>query len=338
MRLASVLTLATAVALPLAASCSGGDKDRSPGQTSFISAPFPNGGAGDTNAPGAGEGGAGAGSGGGGAAPASGRQVEETDLYRLDGTRLYYLNGYRGLMVFDVSNPDAPKLLGRSPIFGSPVDMVVHQGIATVVVADWYDVNPDGSPFYGSVVRGLDATDPTNIKVLGDAHLGGWVSDDRVVGNVLYAVSEDWGWYGDYGWWPYGFGCGDCGGAGGGIAGPGGARLGTGRTSSGNTDNSESVIVSSVNFANGQVKSVGKVEFDGYGGVFNVTPSSILLAHPADDGSYTSQLVYLDISDPNGAIVQRGTVSVTATCRAGAPTTGAGTSTSPTASPRTRSA
>ena len=196
MRLASVLTLATAVALPLAASCSGGDKDRSPGQTSFISAPFPNGGAGDTNAPGAGEGGAGAGSGGGGAAPASGRQVEETDLYRLDGTRLYYLNAYRGLMVFDVTNADAPKLLGRSPIFGSPVDMIVHKGIATVVVGDWYGRNPDGSPFYGSIVRGLDATDPTNIKVLGDAHLGGWVSDDRVVGNVLYAVSEDYGWYG----------------------------------------------------------------------------------------------------------------------------------------------
>src|SRR5262245_44716075 len=31
------------------------------------------------------------------------RQVEETDLYRLEGDRLYYLNGYRGLLVFDVS-------------------------------------------------------------------------------------------------------------------------------------------------------------------------------------------------------------------------------------------
>jgi len=37
------------------------------------------------------------------------RRVEETDLYRLEGDRLYYLNGYRGLMVFDVSNADQPK-------------------------------------------------------------------------------------------------------------------------------------------------------------------------------------------------------------------------------------
>ena len=56
----------------------------------------------------------------------------------------------------------------------------------------------DGTPFHGSIVRGLDATDPTNIKVLGEAKLGGWVRDDRVVGDVIYAVSEDYGWA--YGW------------------------------------------------------------------------------------------------------------------------------------------
>ena len=42
------------------------------------------------------------------------------ELYRLDGNRLYYLNSYRGLMVFDVSDPDHPRMLGRSPIFGNP--------------------------------------------------------------------------------------------------------------------------------------------------------------------------------------------------------------------------
>ena len=35
----------------------------------------------------------------------------------------------------------------------------------------------DGTPFHGSIVRGLDATDPANIKVLGEAKLGGWVRD-----------------------------------------------------------------------------------------------------------------------------------------------------------------
>jgi hypothetical protein len=217
------------------------------------------------------------------------RTVQETDLYRLEGNRLYYLNSYRGLMVFDVSNVDQPKLLGRSAIYGDPVDMVVNNGIAIVVVGDWYGRMDDGTPFHGSIVRGLDATDPTNIKVLGEAKLGGWVRDDRVVGNVLYAVSVDYGWY--YGW----------------GVGPGGVV----------TQPQQQVIVSSVSFANNTIKAVGEQKFPGYTGIYNVTPNSILLAHdavpassPPYTNSYRTELVYLDISDPNGAIVRRGAITV----------------------------
>jgi hypothetical protein len=262
------------------AACSG-DKDRSPGQTRFQSAP-PNGS----------RGGFGAGAGGAptdGAsgsnqtptpnAPSGARTVEETDLYRLEGNRLYYLNGYRGLMVFDVTNPDKPSLLGRSAIFGQPVDMIVRNGIAIVVVGDWFGRMDDGSPFHGSIVRGLDATDPTNIKVLGEAKLGGWVRDDRVVGDVIYAVSQDYGWW--YGW-----------------------DDGTGVSSS----NTPAVIVSSVSFANNAITQVGSVRFDGFSGVFNVTPNSIMMAAGDDTGA--TQLQYLDISDPAGAIVKRGTATV----------------------------
>lgn len=285
MRLASLFLL-TAALLP--AACSDGDKGRTPGQTTFLSAPMARNGGGLANG--------GGDSGAGGTTPTAGapsnpgatpRTVQETDLYRLEGNRLYYLNGYRGLMVFDVTDVDQPKLLGRSPIFGSPVDMIVRNGVATVVVADWYGALDDGEPFYGSIVRGLDASDPTNIRVLGEAKLGGWVRDDRVVGDVIYAVSEDYG-YG-YGW-------------------------GWGYYDNGTSSNTESVIVSSVNFANKQVSAVGNTRFDGYAGVFNVTPNSILLAHQT--GTYdsnTSELVYLDISDPAGAIVQRGVLPVTGT-------------------------
>jgi hypothetical protein len=101
-------------------------QDRHIGQTSFVSAP-----------PG-GEGGAvGDTAGAGGKSGNSTRAVEETDIYRLDGNRLYTLNGYRGLLVFDLSDVDHPRLLGRSPIYGWPIEMVVHGGFATVVVSDW---------------------------------------------------------------------------------------------------------------------------------------------------------------------------------------------------------
>jgi hypothetical protein len=228
----------------------------------------------------------------GAAAP---REVEETDLYRLDGDRLYYLNQYRGLMVFDVSDVDHPTLLGRSPIYGWPDEMVVRDGIASVVVADWYGTMDDGSPFHGSIVRGIDARDPADIKVTGEALLGGWVRDTRVVGDVLYAVTEKYPW--DNGWW--------------GLAGDGAVAV-TG-------PNTVQVSVASVSFAGGQISAVDSYDVPGYGGVFNVTPSSIMLASDilTDVNEYgygtstgQSQLTYLDISDPAGAIVERGSVVV----------------------------
>jgi hypothetical protein len=196
-------------------------------------------------------------------------------------------------MVFDVSDVDHPTLIGRSPIFGSPVDMIVRDGVAIVVVADWYGAMDDGTPFHGSIVRGLDATDPSHIKVLGEAKLGGWVADDRVVGDVIYAVSEDYGW--SYGWDTTGS-----------AQGP-------------------SVIVSSVSFGGNAIRAVGSVTFPGFSGVFNVTPNAIMLAHAvdttmtiggtADAGALTkttnqTELLYLDISDPAGQIVKRGSLRV----------------------------
>jgi len=274
-----------------AAACGSDPTTRTIGQTDFVSAPPAGSGVGT---PGGSQSlGIDGAKGGAAAVPGASvdtatttptRTVEETDLYRLEGDRLYYLNSYRGLMVFDVTDVDHPALLGRSPIYGSPVDMIVRNGVAIVVVADWYGQLADGSPFYGSIVRGLDATDPANIKVLGDAKLGGWVRDDRVVGDVIYAVSEDYGVA--YGW-NYGY-----------------AASAT-----------ETVIVSSVSFANNVISAVGEVDFPGYTGVFNVTPNSILLAHdapPAANGtpSGQSQLLYLDISDPAGHIAQRGSLIV----------------------------
>jgi hypothetical protein len=228
----------------------------------------------------------------GGDKTATARKVEETDLYRLAGDRLFYLNAYRGLMVFDVSDVAHPKLLGRSPIYGQPVEMLVRNNVASIVVADWYGKMDDGSPFHGSIVRQIDATDPAHMKVNGEAKLGGFVRDVRVVGDVLYAVSEDYGWY--YGWDGY---------------------YGDGVGSS--TTSGPKVIVSSVAFGGGTVKQMGSEQFDGYGGVFNVTPSSILLAHdealdPSKPWEVTGRTVlqYVDIHVPAGTIALRGKLAV----------------------------
>jgi hypothetical protein len=294
----------------------GGGTQRVTGQSDYASAPLPgSGGAASHGAQGgAPAANAGAGSSSGGTAAPSApsqatpnRTVQETDIYRVDGNRLYYLNSYRGLMVFDVTDVDHPKLLGRSPIFGDPQEMIVNNGVAVVVVGDWYGNALDGTPFHGSIARGLDCNDPTNIKNVGEAYLGGYVQDTRVVGNVLYTVAQDYGWeYGwDYGWGGYY-------GGGGGVAVPAGGSSGGGYGGQGPT-----VKIASVNFANGVVQKVGEQSFNGYGGIFNVTPNAIMLAnqHQTDpnapyNGPAQTDLQYVDISDPNGAIRLRGAITI----------------------------
>ncbi len=318
-RLITFTTLASLGAGPaLIAACSStggvapGPADQlTPGQSDFLSAPFP----GSTFGSGAGTDSAGGAptsapsAGGKGSTTAPTRTVEETDLYRLDGNRLYYLNSYRGLMVFDVTNVDQPKLLGRSPIFGDPVEMVVRDGIAVVVVGDWYGTMEDGSPFHGSIVRGIDARDPASIKITGEAKLGGWVRDTRVVGDVLYAVSEDYGW--EYGWGGF---------YGGGVAAkdaPAGSTTAGGGTSTTGAASGPKIVISSVSFTGGVIKQAGTQAFDGYSGIFNVTPNAIMLAHgklqaagQPSNGAGQTDLQYVDISDPAGAIKLRGAITV----------------------------
>lgn len=299
--LISVVTLsALCVGPSMLVAC--GSKGESPserieGQSEFVSAP-PNGAAGSRGSFGAESGapssdGAAPAPGGVGAKVPDARKIEETDLYRLEGDRLYYLNSYRGLMVFDVTDVAKPKLLGRSPIFGHPVEMIVRGGVANVVVADWYGALEDGSPFHGSVVRGIDARDPANIKITGEAKLGGWVRDTRVVGDVIYAVSEDYGWH--YGYYD-GYAEGDS------VASSSGSK----------------VLVSAVSFGGNTVKATGKIELPGYGGIFYVNGSSIMLAHdvvadpskPWSEPTGKTELLYVDISDPLGSIKPRGKLQV----------------------------
>ncbi len=279
------------LALPLIAlaACHSPSASRFSGQTDYLSA-VPPGGSGITELAQSGT------ANGGAAAPTAAptdsagssapRTVQETDIYAVDGNRLYALSAYRGLLVFDITNPDTPTLLGRSAIFGTPQEMTVNAGIASIVVSDWFGELDDGTPYSGSIVRSVDMTNPQSPTVLGEALLGGSVSDVRVVGSVIYAVSVDYGTM--YGW------------ALGGVA--------TGGALPARDDATyPQVLVTSVDISNGATQVAQKV-YPGWSGVFHVTANAVLLASDAGDAG--TALTYLDISDPHGAVTQRGSINV----------------------------
>ena len=118
------------------------------------------------------------------------RTIEEGDIWKLDGDYLYVLNMYRGMQIIKLSVVDAPKLVAAVPILGQPVEMYVRDGNAYVVVSDYFNVWFDTTSgfvreFQGSQLRIVDVRAPEQPKVLGGIDIKGFVTDTRIVGEVL---------------------------------------------------------------------------------------------------------------------------------------------------------
>jgi len=120
--------------------------------------------------------------------------LEEADLIRLDGDRLYALSAHRGLLVFDVSDPADLRILGSYAVNGTPFEMHLRGGVALVQFSQFwqydYDANTGAGAFQMySQLLALDVTDPAEIRLLGQFSIPGELGDSRLVGDILYLVS-----------------------------------------------------------------------------------------------------------------------------------------------------
>lgn len=205
-RLALVLLAATAAA------CGGGVNNDGPhrtGATSFTSQP-PGGSRGasiasdgsalgPSGAPAPAAPGAPAASGTGATEGATARAIEEADIYKMVGSTLYVLNAFRGLQVVDLADLSHPRLVGRVPVVGTPVDLYLRGTTAFVLVSDAfsYVLAADGAaqPRRGSRLVAVDVSDPAAPRISSDLAIDGQVEESRLVGDVLYVVSRRWWWY-----------------------------------------------------------------------------------------------------------------------------------------------
>jgi hypothetical protein len=200
--------------LPLAASCTGGsgmNEKRSPGQTDFTTL--------EQGAPSKGlppSAGAATGAAGGvgsatNAAPAAapaGRvgEVQEADIYKLSGTRLFYLNTYRGFIVYDVADPKKPVRVSHLPVYGYPVEMFVDGNTVYALLREaLYLTQTDGKLQFQrhnvSQLVTIDVTDAQNPRVLKTLDIIGELHEgvSRKIDKTIYVVSEQWGGY-YWGW------------------------------------------------------------------------------------------------------------------------------------------
>lgn len=144
-----------------------------------------------------------------GAAGAVAREIEEADIVKLDGNKLYALNRHKGLIIIDVSNPDAPAILGQLDLKGRGVEMyVVGNQVFALLSADYYFPYIEGTPlpaaatiapgeppsppdFDGSQLAIIQVADATAPSLEGKINLVGFATASRRVGNVIYVVGRN---------------------------------------------------------------------------------------------------------------------------------------------------
>lgn len=132
------------------------------------------------------------------------RAIEEADIIKVEGERLYALSQHGGLNVIDISRRDQLRLLGRKKIQATPFEMYVRDSVAFALYNGYgrYIHEADGWQWTSSAyVVALDTSDPADIQEIGRFEIPGQISDSRIVGNVLYAVGFESGycWHCDNG-------------------------------------------------------------------------------------------------------------------------------------------
>ncbi|MGE3312426.1 MAG: beta-propeller domain-containing protein [Limisphaerales bacterium] len=119
------------------------------------------------------------------------RNVVESDIWRLQGDRLYFFNHQRGLQIVDVANPDAPTLLATFPLPASGEQMYLMGDHHVVLLARSQPCDSYWGQDTSSAVIVID--------VAGDApretarvSLQGRILESRLVGTALYVATDTW--------------------------------------------------------------------------------------------------------------------------------------------------
>lgn len=134
-----------------------------------------------------------------GANDSAARAVEEADIIKQEGNRLYALSRYGGLAVVDITDPDHMQLLGRKRTDGMPFEMYVRNGRAYVMLNDFGHYVRNNGGAYGrwvqsSEIVALDVANPAQISELTHFDVPGSIADSRLVGDALYLVTHEDGY------------------------------------------------------------------------------------------------------------------------------------------------
>jgi hypothetical protein len=206
------------------------------------------------------------------------RGVVESDIWRIDGDRLYFFNQLRGLQVFDIADPDAPSLLGqlREPNRGEQIYLLDATHVALLTRASYYfslanrpfSLAKNSSAAYSAgsgaiVIANVAEGKPEEVARVS---YPGYLVESRLVGTALYLVSQVYD----------------------------GAANGLQVTSYDLSDPANPVLTDTL-------------ELGSYGGVIAATDRFLFVMRYSNNWR-RSLIDVIDISEPNGALVKCGEI------------------------------
>lgn len=127
------------------------------------------------------------------------KAIQEADIIQVEGNKLYALSQYGGLSIIDMTNPSNLSILGHYPIQGTPFEMYLDGGIVYAMFSSFGQWECDAeyvncNYIQSSHIEALNVQNPASIVQIGTFDLPGEISDSRIVGDVLYAVSYENGY------------------------------------------------------------------------------------------------------------------------------------------------
>ncbi len=120
----------------------------------------------------------------------SDREVEESDIVKTVGNRLYVLNRYLGLLAVNLEDPSDPYIEGRVSMVGTPVSMYIFDPLGFVIVSDIPAEN-GGSNRNSGMLYIIDLTYPSDPRIVMSVDIDGYPIDSRRVGEVIYVISNE---------------------------------------------------------------------------------------------------------------------------------------------------
>ena len=120
-----------------------------------------------------------------------GQLPEEADIWKIDGSTVYFFNQLRGLQVLDMSNPADPRLTAslRMPELGQDLYVIREADGSRRLVLLTQDWSPQGGQTTRISLVKFNGTTP---EVTHQQEIPGGLSDSRLVGDRLILVTSEW--------------------------------------------------------------------------------------------------------------------------------------------------